>query len=159
MSKVNDIKNLKNLLDEKVINQQEFESLKKEILGTSIKVNKELGDEIMNDRRQTKSKETSNGILTVSYAGRWFLMDAKTKISINGEHNSTHSTKKGFSVDIPLESDTMTLKVTLGGMNKMVFELKELNVKSDYHFELQYDTMWGQYSDNYKLKENGKSIH
>ena len=125
MSKIDDIKNLKRLLDEKVIDQQEFDKLKNEILGTSKTEDKTSEKDATKEHNSVNPDSPTKGMLTVSYAGRWFLIDAKTKITINGVYHSTHSTKKGFSVDIPIQSESMTVKATLGSVKTRVFELNE----------------------------------
>ena len=104
---------------------------------------------------KTNELEKKKGRLDISFDGQWFLIDAKTKLIINGELHSTHSTKKGFYVSIPIQKESITLKVVLAGIKSTIFELEELDLNKEYHLGLIYDTMWGKYSNEFNFSENG----
>lgn len=100
-------------------------------------------------------RKSEKGHLQISFNGQWFLIDAKTKLFIDNELHSTHSTKKGFSVCIPLISESLEIKVVLGGIKSTIYELEELEINKGYHLELTYDNTWGKYSKNFNFIENG----
>lgn len=143
MDKITELKKLKGLLDSRVINENEFQSLKDEVLTNN-----------SNDSNNTMElNKEIQGVLTISFSGQWFLIDAKTKLSINGVLHSTHSTKKGFKVDIPINFDKISLKATIAGLKSTVYDISGLNANTNYEFELIYDTLYGKYSDDFKLTE------
>ena len=100
-------------------------------------------------------KKKKKGSLDISFDGQWFLFDAKTKLIINDELHSIHSTKKGFYVSIPIQKESITLKVVLAGIKSTIFELEELELDKNYHLGLIYDTVWGKYSNEFNFTENG----
>lgn len=95
------------------------------------------------------------GTITVRFSGKWFIFDYKTKLFVNGTLHSTHSTKKGFNVSIPIQSDNIILKLVLGGMKSTTYELQELEKNKNYVMELTYSELWGRYSTKFNLWENG----
>jgi hypothetical protein len=68
--------------------------------------------------------------------------------------HSTHSTKQGFSIKIPITSDKMSIKVLMS-IKSTVYELAELDKSKDYLLGLIYDSIWGKYSNKFKIVENG----
>ena len=149
MDKIEELKKLKQLLEDSVINEEEFKSLKTEILNT------DTGKIVQEEKKLKVYEEEKYGTFTVSYKGRWFLIDAKTTLNINGVMHSKHSTKKGFSVNIPIESDSITINVKVGGVSSTTYDLKELKKGCNYNLELIFDDTWGKYSNKFKLSENG----
>lgn len=147
MDKIQELKKLKDLLDNNIVNEQEFEKMKKEILSDSI--SKSTPDKTIINTQQKK------GELTISFPGQWFLFDAKIKLFVNKELHSTHSIKKGFSVQIPITSSDLNLKVILGGMKSTVYEINELKTNENYELELVYDDTWGKFSKKFNFTENG----
>ncbi len=137
--------------------------LGEEFLGDNNLICPFCGDEFKNPIKESKwgedktnnKKGKTNGNLRVSFGGQWFLFDSKTKIFVNNELHSTHSTKKGFLAIIPIESNSIQLKVVLGGIKSTVFEIDELNLGTNYFLELFYDDFRGRYSNDFNLKEYG----
>ncbi|PCI98009.1 MAG: hypothetical protein COB15_06655 [Flavobacteriales bacterium] len=152
MDKITELKNLKLLLDEGAITKNEFESLKSEILNKEV-VEKPIKEVILEQPKETVKKV--KGAINISFEGQYFLFDTKTKIFIDGVEHSSHSTKSGFSVDIPIESDIMNIKVSLGGVKSTTYDLTELDLFKKYYLRLSYDTTWGKYSKKINFSENG----
>ena len=153
MDKIENLKKLKLLFDDGILTEKEFSEMKYEIL---TKIDNEIipsGNVYKNHYKE--SPKIKSGVLTISFAGQWFLFDAKTKLFINDELHSTHSIKNGFSVDIPILSDKLTIKVVLMSIKTTVYELEELDKTKDYSFGLIYDMAWGKYSNKFNLYENG----
>lgn len=101
----------------------------------------------------TPSTNDKQGILTVRFPGQWFLVDAKTKIFVNGNLHSTHSTKNGFNAEMPIEMENMTIKVVLAGLKSTSFDLINLKRTNNYVLELKYNDTWGKYSDEPNFSE------
>lgn len=101
----------------------------------------------------TVSTENKKGILTIRFPGQWFLIDAKTEIFVNGILHSENSTKNGFNVEIPIETENKTIKVVLLGLRSTSFDLTDLKITKNYLLELKYDNTWGKYSDKPNLSE------
>ena len=156
MDKLTELKNLKSLLDEGAISKNEFETLKSEILGKE-EVEQPLLEESIEQPKETVKKV--NGAINISFEGQYFLFDTKTKIFIDGIEHSSHSTKSGFSVDIPVKRDTMNIKVSLGGMKSTTYDLSELDLFKKYYLRLSYDTTWGKYSKKIIFSEINTSIN
>lgn len=142
MNKIEELNKLKDLLDKELITREEFNEMKKEIIS---------------DETETiiEKSNSDKGYITVSFAGKWFLFDAKVKILVDDKLHSKHSIKKGFSQNIPLVSSKMKLKIVLGGMKSTTFKLDELDLNKSYDLELEYDNTWGKFSDECNFKENG----
>jgi hypothetical protein len=156
MDKIEELTKLKELLDNGIISHEEFDSLKNEILNSK---QDKLADIIPIDSIKTENNnKPQSGVLTINYKGKWFLLDAKTTLKINGEVHSKHSTKKGFSVEIPIESESIKLGLAIGGMKTTTYDLKELKKGCDYNLELIYDDVWGKYSNKFNMSENVKNI-
>jgi hypothetical protein len=153
MDKLENLKKLKQLLDDGVLIENEFSEMKNEILSKTVSDTK--AQERLNYKENKIAQQTKNGILTISFSGQWFLFDAKTQLFVNNELHSTHSTKKGFSVRIPITSDKMSIKVVLMSIKSTVYELEELNKSRDYSLGLIYDTTWGKYSNKFNIIDNG----
>lgn len=100
--------------------------------------------------------ENNTGILTLAYPGQWFLVDMKTKIKVNGQEHSTHSIKKGFTVDLPITSATMQIEVALGGIKSTKYELAGLDTATNYTMNLNYSDTMGKFSKDYKLVKEGE---
>ena len=94
-----------------------------------------------------------NGILQVTFPGQWFLVDAKTKIFVNGAYHSTHSTKEGFSIEVPLTKNPLELKLVIG-MKNTKYELANLDPNRNYILTLEYSDSSGKYSSKFKLIES-----
>ena len=147
MNKLEDLQKLKSLLDEGILTEEEFLKMKKEILSTG------TNKEIKNQSEETAPVITGN--LNIRFAGEWFLFDANTKLFVNGQLHSTHSTKKGFNVDVKINSEKILLKLVLAGMKSTIYEIDELDASKGYSMELIYSNTWGRYSNKFKLIENG----
>jgi hypothetical protein len=153
MDKLENLKKLKILFDDGILSENEYSEMKNEILSKSnnqISASKKLSIESI-----ITSPQSKNGVLTVSYPGRYFLFDAKTKLYVNNELHSTHSTKKGFSVKIPIDFESVTLKVAILDSQSTSYEIEELDMVKNYSMELIYDIVWGKYSDKFNFSENG----
>jgi hypothetical protein len=140
MDNVENLRKLKSLFDDGILSEKEFSEMKLKLL---------------NNETFKKDNEFSSGILSISFAGHWFIVDASTELFINDELHSTHSTKSGFSVSIPIQSDKIILKLVLGGMRTTTYEIEELDATKNYSMELIYSDMWGRYSNKFKFNENG----
>ncbi len=145
-NKIENLKKLKQLLDDKAISEKEYAQLKNEILPK----HKEEISSLTNS-----NNKNNKGLITLKFKGQWFLFDAKTKLFVNGQLHSIHSTKKGFTAAIPVDSEKITLKVVLAGIKSTEFKMEELVLGKNYLMELKYDTAWGRYSTTYKFSENG----
>jgi hypothetical protein len=150
MDKLENLKKLKQLLDDGALSEKEFVEMKIQILS---KTNNE--EESIQNLNVTKKGTEQNGILTISFSGQWFLFDAKTKLFVNDDLHSTHSTKQGFNVRIPIMTDKISIKVVLASIKSTVYELQELDKSKDYTLGLIYDTAWGKYSNKFNITENG----
>ena len=152
MDKIAELKSLKELLDSGVITEVEFAKMKNEVLnGNQVKKKIHIEDS------QSDIIAENPGTIMVSFEGQYFLFDAKTKIFLNGNLHSTHSTKKGFAVLIAFSDDSIELKVSLAGVKSTIYTIDELDVKKEYFLTLEYDTTWGKYSNEFKFTENGKN--
>lgn len=96
----------------------------------------------------------NNATLTVHFDGQWFLFDAGTEIYINNKLHSKQSTKQGFKVTIPIQKETIEIKIVLAKIKTSTYLLEELDISKSYDFQLYYDNMRGRYSKKYKLTEN-----
>ena len=150
MDKLENLKKLKQLLDDGVLSEKEYSEMKNEILSkTDDDVKLSLDTPI------TENKKNKTGTLTVGFKGQWFLFDAKTQLFVNNVLHSTHSTKQGFSVQIPISSESISIKVVLMSIKSTVYELEELDKSKDYSLGLIYDSAWGKYSNKFNIVENG----
>lgn len=150
MDKLENLKKLKQLLDDGVLSEKEYSEMKNEILSkTDDDVKSSLETPI------TENKKNKTGTLTVGFKGQWFLFDAKTQLFVNNVLHSTHSTKQGFSVQIPITSEKISIKVVLMSIKSTVYDLEELDKSKDYSLGLIYDTAWGKYSNKFNIVENG----
>jgi hypothetical protein len=155
MDIIAELKKLKQLLDEGVISQEEFKPLKDEILNNDTETSRVVQDVEKLKLDEVTKNEASYGTLTVRYKGRWFLFDPKTILKVNGIMHSKHLTKKGFSVDIPIQSQSINLEVIVNNMVSTVYNLNDLKEELNYNLELKFDMQSGGYSNKYKLTENG----
>tara|TARA_B100000963_G_scaffold246188_1_gene215559 strand:- start:1817 stop:2296 length:480 start_codon:yes stop_codon:yes gene_type:complete len=159
MGKLDELQSLKELLDSGLLTEEEFVRMKNEIIqGVTNESDKtvNINDEIKDNDSVIPSSEVKNpGTITVSFEGQYFLFDVKTKIFLNGNQHSSHSTKKGFSSIIPFTDDNIELKISLAGMKSTTFNIEELDSRKEYFLKLEYDVAWGKYSDEFKFEENG----
>ena len=120
-----------------------FQNLKKELL-----------DENKSNSQKTENSKDSltKGKLTIYFKGKWFLIDAKTKIIADGKLIATESTKKGFSIDVPLESSSMDIKLTIAGIKSTEYNLTDIDVYKNHKLTVSYDDTWGRYSKNPEMK-------
>ncbi len=139
MDKIKELTELKNLLDNGVINIDEFQTLKNEILSKS------------SDSYAENPSTNKKGTIALSYGGQYFLFDVKTEIYINGKFHSKQSTKNGFHIIIPIESNSITIKLGLMGMKSSIYELTALDISKNYIITFFYDKMWGRYSSNFNI--------
>ena len=139
-NKIEKLSELVELLKTGVITKDEFEELKKEILNQNSSPQKHCG-----------------GTLTISFDGYWFLLDATTELFINDILHSTHSTKEGFKVTIPIASSKVFVKTMISSSAATIYELAGLDESKNYHLKLTYSTAWGKYSDKINLTEEGVS--
>jgi hypothetical protein len=153
MDKLENLKKLKALFDDGIISEIEYSEMKSEILSKSD--NQISSSQNFNITAKTEAPNKKNGVLTVTYPGKYFLFDANTKLYVNGELHSTHSTKKGFNVKLPIHSESITLKFVLSGMISTTYEIEELDKVKDYFMELIIDETWGNYSSKFNFSENG----
>jgi hypothetical protein len=150
MDKLENLKKLKQLLDDGVLSEKEYSEMKNEILS---KTDDDVKSSL--DTPVKENKKNKTGILTVGFKGQWFLFDAKTQLFVNNVLHSTHSTKQGFSVQIPITSEKISIKVVLMSIKSTVYDLEELDKSKDYSLGLIYDTAWGKYSNKFNIVENG----
>jgi hypothetical protein len=153
MDKLENLKKLKQLFDDGILSEKEFSEMKNEILtknDNEIIPFKNLYENIRKEVKQIKK-----GILTISFGGQWFLFDSKTKLFIDGDLHSTHSTKNGFSVEIPIESNNITLKLQIMELESTIFEIEDLDIQKNYSMIVEYSRMWGKYSSKFNFSENG----
>lgn len=153
MDKIENLKKLKELLDNGVISSNEFSKMKSEILS-----DKDDGVElsqVQSTKGDSNKINESTGTLTVRFDGQWFIFDVKTQLFVDNKLHSTHSTKRGFNAVIPITSDRLLIKVVLMSMKSTEFELEELDKSKDYTLILKYDTAWGKYSNKFQIVENG----
>ena len=150
MDKLENLKKLKQLLDDGVLSEKEYSEMKNEILS---KTDDDVKSSLNTPVKENKKNKTK--ILTVGFKGQWFLFDAKTQLFVNNVLHSTHSTKQGFSVQIPITSEKISIKVVLMSIKSTVYDLEELDKSKDYSLGLIYDTAWGKYSNKFNIVENG----
>lgn len=153
MDKLENLKKLKQLLDDGVLSEKEYSQMKNEILSKTDNDVKSSLDTPAKEKK--KDKKNKSGILTVGFKGQWFLFDAKTQLFVNDVLHSTHSTKQGFSVQIPISSEKISIKVVLMSIKSTVYELEELDQSKDYSLGLIYDSAWGKYSNKFNIVQNG----
>ena len=139
-NKIEKLSELVELLKTGVITKDEFEELKKEILNQNSSPQKHCG-----------------GTLTISFDGQWLLLDATTKLFINDVLHSTHSTKEGFKVTIPIASSKVFVKTMISSSAATIYDLVGLDESKNYHLKLTYSAAWGRYSDKINLTEEGGS--
>ncbi len=144
---IENLKEIKLFFDGEIISEKEYSILKAEILSLKSEVNPSL-----HPKENFKNKK---GVLILKFDGQWFLFDTKTKLFVNNHLHSTHSTKNGFRVEIPLNSNSITIKLLLSGIKSTEFEIEELLNNKKYSMDLSYDTIRGRYSSKYKFSENG----
>ena len=147
MDKIQKLIQLKELLDSGGISEQEYGTLKNELLSTD------------NDTKESHNntigvERTTNGSVTLSYPGVWLLFDAKIKIIINKELHSAQSAKKGFEVTIPLDSDSLDIELLFMGIKSTKIQVTQLDKRKNYTIELEYDSNWGKISNEINLIEN-----
>ncbi len=147
MDKIQKLIQLKELLDSGGISEQEYGTLKNELLSTD------------NDTKESHNntigvERTTNGSVTLSYPGVWLLFDAKIKIIINKELHSVQSAKKGFEVTIPLDSDSLDIELVFMGIKSTKIQVTQLDKRKNYTIELEYDSNWGKISNEINLIEN-----
>lgn len=153
MDKLENLKKLKQLFDDGILSEKEFFEMKNEILSRNDIETKSSENLYENVRKEVK--QVNNGFLTVIFAGQWFLFDAKTRIFVNSELHSTHSTKNGFSSKIPIESDCISLRLEINELESTTFEIDDLDIKKNYTIIVEYSRMWGKYSSKFNFSENG----
>ena len=152
MDKLENLKKMKLLLDDGILTETEFLMMKNEILTNN---NELLPTRNLNENNRKETQLIKSGFLTVIFNGQWALFDAKTKIFINDELHSTHSTKNGFNVKIPIETENIKLKLQIMELESTTFEIDDLDVQKNYSIILKYDRIWGKYSSKFKFSENG----
>ena len=139
-NKIEKLSELVELLKTGVITKDEFEELKKEILN-----------------QNSSPQKHCAGTLTISFDGQWLLLDATTKLFINDVLHSTHSTKEGFKVVIPIASSKVFVKTMIVSSAATIYDLVGLDESKNYHLKLTYSAAWGRYSDKINLTEEGVS--
>lgn len=153
MDKLKSLKKLKQLLDDGVLSEKEFSEMKIQILSKT--ADEENSAQNLNVTEKKEVQQKRNRILTISFSGQWFLFDAKTKLFVNNDLHSIHSTKQGFNVRIPIITDKISIKVVLASIKSTVYELEGLDKSKDYTLSLIYDVNWGRYSKKFNIIENG----
>lgn len=106
----------------------------------------------------TSIESTKAGVINITFAGQWFVMDAKTKIYVENNLHSTHSTKEGFNAEIPITSSYMNIKVEISGIKSTTYTLQNLDPQKGYIMQLAYNDTWGKYSKEYNLIELNKKV-
>lgn len=144
MNFIEDLQKLKKLFDEGALTEKEFTDMKNEMLINRTK-NSPIDD-------VDKIGNSKTGILSIRFEGQWFLFDVKTKLFVNHEFHSSHSTKNGFNVDIPISSNKIFLKVVLAGFRSTTYEIEDLDPSKNYIMELTYSDFLGKYSNNFNLR-------
>ena len=145
MDKIDKLKELKELHDDNIISNEEYISLKNEIL--NIKTNPK--------EQKIENVKTKPGLFKLVFDGLWFLFDVKTKIYINGVLLSSESTKNGFQLTIPIDSTKLEIELSLLGIKSTKFKVEEIDLYKNYTMTFFYDKNWGKYSDKYQITENG----
>lgn len=146
MNTLEELGKLKKLLDDGVITDNEFISMKRDILRNSKNTNESTGSE------QLVEDEIPPRFI-IKFKGQFFLWDVKTRIYINGELLFTESTTRGFEVEFPLEESKLEIKVMLGKMKTNIYKIEDLDVSKSYRMLLIYDNGLGKYKKNAPIKE------
>lgn len=155
MDKIQELTKLKGLLDNGIIDQKEYEKMKADILNQGANTPSGTVSSNTNLAAEKVPNPIKKGSLKISFGGQWFLFDAKTKLFIDDKLHSSHSTKQGFSIDVPIEKSKLNIKVMLGGMKSTTYQIDELELNKQYELELIYDNTWGKYSKKFNFSENG----
>ncbi len=92
----------------------------------------------------------STGKVTVHFKGQWFLFEATTTIFVDGYEHSDHSTKKGFTIEVPITNDEMIIETYING-DSTKFCITELDEFSNYQIELFFSRTWGKFSNKFKF--------
>lgn len=147
MEKLENLTKLKSLFEGGFITEKEFSVMKNEIM-------KEEGTKDYYDS-SSENNVRKTGYLNLRFPGQWFLFDSSTKLFVNDQLHSTHSTKKGFDIEIPIDNSTISLKLILAGIKSTAYIIEDLDLGKNYSIEFTYDNVWGRYSKQVKLIENG----
>lgn len=99
---------------------------------------------------KTSTSNSNNGNLHIKWNGQFFLMDIKTAIYVNDTLHSKQSTKKGFSVSVPITNGQMNIKLKLGP--KSTTYNIPLDSSKDYILNLKYNDTLGKYDKKYDLE-------
>ncbi len=92
------------------------------------------------------SSQQTIGHLSISWPGKWMLIDTKVKVFVNDVHIGSYSFKKGFHVSIPIESTNVEIKIiySIRTFTKNLF----LELGKNYTLYLSYNNTWGTMSAN-----------
>ena len=145
MDKLDALKNLKQLFDDGALSEKEFVELKKSVLNNTVN-----HSTIEPGIKEIQKKENANikpGTLRINFKGAPALWSFATKLYINNLYHSTLSTKKGFTISIPIPSKRLTIKLIWGELKTTSYELEELEIGKNYYVELLWDRSIGSYSN------------
>jgi hypothetical protein len=135
-----------------VLTEKEYSEMKNEILSN----NKKPQNNIEVDEPQINNEKW--GAITLEFKGIFVLIDAEVKIIVNDELHSKESFKKGFRTKVPITEDSMKFRLKMSLAEKE-FTVSELKKETFYLIELDYSRIKGEFSDNFKLTENGKDFN
>ncbi|WP_116786856.1 SHOCT domain-containing protein [Flavobacterium psychrotrophum] len=149
MDKIEKLKQLKQLLDDSVINSDEYNAMKQEIIAGNATYTL---PETSSSPERTSPVMNKKGDIRLVFAGcKGFFFDVKTKIFINGTLLSAESTKRGFDLIAPISGRELSIRLVLGGMKSTTYEITEIEPNKDYTMTFSYDLTWGKYSNNFNL--------
>ncbi|MFT6443640.1 MAG: hypothetical protein ACJASM_003202 [Salibacteraceae bacterium] len=152
MDKIEELKKLKQLLDDGILNESEYGAMKKAILGGTPQ-KESLATNHMSSAAADKV-EIHEGVLTVKWGGQFALIDMKVQLYVNEDHHSTQSFRKGFSVEIPIITDKLKVRVenkVITGTNSITYEIEEIEQGKDYLLELSYDDLGSRFHKEFNL--------
>jgi len=144
MDKLDNLKKLKSLLESNVITESEYSKMKEEILNPST-------PDVVSKKTEVPKKE---GVMTVSFAGQFALIDMKVHLYINEQFHSTQSYRKGFSVKVPLTVDKLQVEVkniSITGTNSTIYEFEDFEQGRDYLLELSFDALSSRFHKDFNL--------
>lgn len=149
------LKEIKELFDSGVINQEEFSSLKSKILTENLPIqnnNEQVRiSENENNIEPIKLEGFANGSIRLIYHGVWILFDIETLIYLDDKLISKQSTKNGFDIIIPLRNDQYEVNLKL----KILFRLTTIKINVNPLVEniilLDYSRLNGAFSSKFKI--------
>ena len=89
------------------------------------------------------------GQLTICWPGVWVLVDAKVHVTVNDEHIGDYSFKNCFAVSVPITSNKMVVKISVG-LSRFKKKLN-LQMGANYRLDLSYNRTWGKISSTLRV--------